>query len=320
MTFFRRLSIASTLATFLLISLGGFVRATKSGLGCGTDWPDCLGRLTPSLRDRAMLTEYSHRAAAGVVLLLLAALALVALRRHRGRPAILWPALGALALGLAQAGLGAVVVKLELEAESVVLHLGAALALLALLVYLTGASFAAEARLADPNDRSVAHQAMLAGAAVLVLLLVGSYLTGVGEAQDAGFPSWPLIDGRLVPDLSVQIKALHWLHRALAALVGVVLALVSLRSIGRRHELPLASRLARAAGALFFLNILVGAANVWTQGNPAVNSASTTAHLAIGAAVWGTLVAIAVVAHPAVRQGERVVLRRAEPALQGGAR
>ncbi len=320
MTFFRRLSIASTLATFLLISIGGLVRATKSGLGCGTDWPDCLGRLTPSLRDRAMVIEYSHRAAAGVVLLLLAALALAALLRHRDRPALLWPALGALGLALAQAGLGAVVVKLELEAESVVLHLAAALGLLAVLVYLTGATFASEARLPDPEDRSSARQAMVAAAAALLLLLVGSYLTGVGEAQNAGFPSWPLIDGELVPDLSVGITALHWLHRALAVLVGVVVLVVSLRLIRRKRELPTASRLGHAVGALYSLNILIGAANVWTQRAPGINSAFTTAHLAIGALVWGTLVAAAVVTHPAVRRRAPFALRRPQPALEGSTR
>ncbi len=321
MTFFRRLSIASAFATFLLVSVGGLVRATKSGLGCGTDWPDCSGRLTPALHDRAMVIEYSHRLAAGVVVLLLAALAVVAVVNHRRRPRIVWPALGAFLLVLAQAALGAIVVKLELEAESVVLHLAAALGLLGLLVYLSAAGSAAEHKLQGSSDRGASAQAMFAAGAVLVLLLVGSYLTGVGEAQNAGFPQWPLIDGELVPDLGSQVTALHWLHRLLAALVGVIVIVVALRLTRRKHDMPTVARLAYLVAGLYTAELLVGAGNVWTQSNQALNSAFVTLHLAMAALVWAGLVAIAVIAHPGLRHtaAEHVVHGR-RPVLETGSR
>lgn len=62
------------MATYLLIVLGGVVRITGSGMGCGDDWPLCNGRLIPPM-DLPTLIEYGHRLAAAGVGLLVAALA-----------------------------------------------------------------------------------------------------------------------------------------------------------------------------------------------------------------------------------------------------
>jgi cytochrome c oxidase assembly protein subunit 15 len=315
MTLLRRLSSASLAATLVLVAIGGLVRATKSGLGCGTDWPDCLGRLTPALHDRAMVIEFSHRAAAGIVVAMLASLAVVAIARHRGERRILWTAIAALGLVIFQALLGAAVVILELKADLVVVHLAAALSLVALLVYL-------RASLIDPStkseelDRPTARRAGFAAVSVLVLLLVGSYLSGVGEAQRAGFPDWPLIGGRLIPDLSIEITALHWFHRVLAAVVGVIVFVVGWGVIRQKETRPAAARFARAAVGLYAIELLIGAANVWTQSNQALNSASITLHLALGALTWASLIAVAAVTHPGVRApaGARSAAR---PALEG---
>lgn len=289
----RTLATASAIATFLLVSLGGLVRATQSGLGCGTDWPDCSGKVIPVFSDYTVVIEYSHRLAAAVVTVLIAALALTAVKNHRDRPKIMWSAVGAFVLVLFQAGLGAVVVMLELHADTVVLHLGTAMTLLALLIHLALRVRASESGgwKADP---SISRASLGAALSVFVLLLVGSYLSGTGGT--GGFRDWPLMDGKVVPDLAQQAQAIHFFHRALAAVVGVIVFVVGIRVLRRRNDMPLAARLAHIAMGLFAVEVLIGAANVWTG----LNSAFVTAHLAIGAATWGALVGMAAVSSPSL--------------------
>ena len=181
MSSFRKLSVASLCVTFMLVGIGGLVRATKSGLGCGDDWPDCNGRLAPALATRAEIIEFSHRATAGIVVILLGVLMVLAIKNHRSERYILWPAVGAFLLVIGQALLGAVVVWLELKAESVILHLGTALALLAVLIYLVRVTAEREDPSGSPwRDRTYMRQTAAAAAAVFLLLLVGSYVSGKG--------------------------------------------------------------------------------------------------------------------------------------------
>lgn len=301
---FHRIAVLSLAATFALVSIGGFVRATKSGLGCGDNWPDCPGNV-----DRALVIEMSHRGAAVVVVVLLATLAVLAWRRRQEVPGLVPPSLIAFGLVLFQAVLGAVVVWLELRAESVVLHLGTAMALLVLLVYITAASSVSATNLDPATDAKVARRGRLVAAAILLLLLAGSYVTG----RDAGyvFGDWPLMNGRLVPDLSVAPYAIHFFHRALAGVVGLLLFTFCVGVMRRKSELPLQARLAHVAAGAFAVEVLVGAANVWTRLNPVV----VTVHLALGALVLASVAGIAIVSTPGLAaSGARARSLRMEPA------
>jgi heme a synthase len=309
---FRRLSILSTVATFLLVAIGGLVRVTKSGLGCGDDWPDCNGRVLPILDGRPVIIEFSHRLAALAVIVLVGALAFRSLRERRSAPRIMQASIAAFALVLSQAILGMIVVKLDLHALSVALHLGTAMALAALLIYITGAAAAATGRMDPDTDRSLSRQAWLAATAVLTLMMVGSYVTG----RDAGyvFPDWPLMNGRLVPDFGAagselsELWVIHFVHRALAVVVGIAVLAVALRFLRRKHQFPAAARLAYSAAGLFAIEILIGALNVWSG----LNEIVVLGHLIVGSLVWGGLVGMAVTVSPQVRTA--VSARTAVPA------
>jgi heme A synthase len=302
---FQKLSLSSAGATFLLVVIGGLVRATKSGLGCGDNWPDCPGQIT-----RALFIELSHRAAAGVVVVLLAALAITALRNRASAPKLVWPSVAAFGLVLIQAILGAIVVWLHLQAESVILHLGTAMALFALVLYLAAASLAADGKLQTRTDAGLSRRATRAAAAILVLLLVGSYVTG----RNAGyvFGDWPLMNGRIIPDLSIEAHAIHFLHRLLAGVTGVGLLVFGIGVLRRKAELPLQARLTHVALGSFALEVLVGAANVWSGLNPAF----VTLHLALGALIWGSVAGIAIVSRPGFDDVSKASRNISNPALE----
>src|SRR5262252_6208277 len=109
----HRFAVATAVATYLLILIGGLVHGTGSSLAC-PDWPTCYGSLMPKM-EGGVLVEHSHRLAAGTVLVMTLLLAISLARsatpvQRRLRP------YGWLAVGLViiQAVLGGVTVLLRL--------------------------------------------------------------------------------------------------------------------------------------------------------------------------------------------------------------
>jgi protoheme IX farnesyltransferase len=279
LTGFRRLAVATIAATFVLIGVGGLVRATDSGLGC-PDWPRCFGRLVPPAELHAWI-EHSHRLVASLVVVLVALLVVAAWRT--GQQAVVRrAAVAALVLVLAQALIGAFVVWWKLRADSVTLHLATALALVALLIFI-------DFRARWPSDR--AHRSgrdrgfvrlVTAGAGLLYLqMLVGSTVTG----HQAGL-AYPL--DVLLPDLGPGVARLQLAHRTLAALVAVVVAAIWVVARRTQREHPTVTRLAGYAAGLVAVQIGLGVANVANR----LSALTVVPHLAVGALLWGTMVAL----------------------------
>src|SRR2546423_13571156 len=77
-----------TALTLAVILWGAYVRASRSGDGCGAHWPLCNGTAAlPQAGATETLIEVAHRATRGVALPLVAALAPWALRKVRPGPA-----------------------------------------------------------------------------------------------------------------------------------------------------------------------------------------------------------------------------------------
>jgi len=72
-----------TAVTLAVILWGAFVRASKSGDGCGAHWPLCNGSVLPDPQSAKTLVEFAHRATSGVAFLLVVGLCVWAFRAFR---------------------------------------------------------------------------------------------------------------------------------------------------------------------------------------------------------------------------------------------
>jgi heme A synthase len=297
----RRLVLATGISTFVLIIVGGVVRVSDSGLGCGpagsgfNGWPFCNGDVVPGV-DLNSIVEYTHRVLAIVVGLMILALFVLAWRRHRQ----LLPATAAiLVLVIAQGALGGATVEENLEEVYVAAHLGLAMLLLGLLLYLWRATRGAERAQGGPGLRPLA---ILAAAAVFCTIVAGGYMAGtqnygradyrLGQgAHHACGKQFPTCNGEFMPFGKAELVDIHLTHRAfmyLASILVIALVVVALR---RR----VAVRFAWALGGLLAVQILVGALNVWLDEYEFL----ILLHLALGTLLWATTVGLTLELAPA---------------------
>jgi protoheme IX farnesyltransferase len=288
---FRTLAVWTAVATIVLFAIGGLVRGTGSGLGCST-WPACEpGRLFPTGTVHSLI-EFSHRTMAFVVAVLTALTGVAAIRVLRREPALLWPAVLAFPLVLAQAGLGAVVVATDLDPWWVTAHFVTALLLIADVTYVAAAAVSTDGgggTVQGAGAGSFAHLATGTAGVVGLLLLVGTYVRASGA--QLVFTDWPLMDGRLVPTLGGGATAM-FLHRALAAVATLLILWTAIRARTDGDRPPVLVRLSTVALVLFVAQVLVGAANVWTRLRPW----AVVAHVALAVLIWATVIALATVA------------------------
>src|SRR5471030_1353476 len=135
----HRFAIATAFATYLLILIGGLVHGTGSSLAC-PDWPTCYGTMMPHM-EGGVLVEHSHRLAAGTVVILTLALAVMLTRSAAPEQRRLRP-FGWLAVGLvfAQALLGGITVLLRLPTPISTAHTGTSLLFFLTVLYIAARS------------------------------------------------------------------------------------------------------------------------------------------------------------------------------------
>ncbi|MCU1450824.1 MAG: protoheme farnesyltransferase [Acidimicrobiales bacterium] len=282
-----KLSLVTTVLTFLAVTAGGLVRASGSGLGC-PGWPKCYGRWIPPADEHAII-EMTHRYFVSASIWAAVAVCVSVVVWHRRDRVALRLGLAIVPLFVAQAVLGAYVVHRELVAWTVVAHLALAMIVMATLIALTVHLSPGEPAPVEDRDRSLLRLIGVTAVAAYGLLLLGSYVTGRGAGL--AFKDWPLMDGTAVPPhLDTALPFLQFSHRILAALVGVLAAWVVVRAW--RTGPGIVRRIGVLLGSLFVIEIVMGGVNVFSR----LHAASVTTHLALGAAIWSTLVALWAVA------------------------
>jgi protoheme IX farnesyltransferase len=278
---FAKLAVAASIATYLLIVVGGLVRATDSGLGC-PDWPACFGKWMPPPELHAWI-EHSHRLVAALAVgPLVGAVGLITVftRRRRDRPLLVAAILAGI-LVILQALLGGQVVIQQLRAELVTAHLAMALTVLALTLVI--ADRAASGPLPGAAPGRPTRLAAVTGAAVLAQMLLGSWVAGTGAGL--AFPDFPLMHGALFPTVAAGGEVVQLAHRLLAVIVAL-LVLWTAREVRRATTDPRVSRLAGLAVLLIVVQLALGAANIWSR----LSALFVVPHLAVGAALWATIV------------------------------
>jgi heme A synthase len=294
-TGYQRLALSTGIATFALIIVGGVVRVSDSGLGCGpagsgfSGWPFCNGDLVPGVNLNSII-EYTHRALAVVVGFMILALFVQAFRRYRF---LLAPTGALLALVAVQGALGGLTVEENLEEAYVAAHLGLAMLLLGLLLYIVRAARGSEPVDGGPRLRGLA---IMAAGAVLVTIVAGGYMAGtqnygradyqLGDgAHHACGKEFPSCNGDFMPFGQSRLVDIHLTHRLfmyVASILVIALVVVALR---RR----VAVRYAWALAALLALQVLVGALNVWLDEYELL----ILAHLTLGTLLWATTLGMA---------------------------
>jgi cytochrome c oxidase assembly protein subunit 15 len=244
---FAPLSLATTIATYLLIAVGALVRAAGAGLGC-PDWPRCFGQWIPPTSaaelppgfDLAQFhavntwLEYVNRLLGVLIGLLIFATLIAAWRWHRKQPRIVWPTTASFVLVGVQGYLGGQVVAQGLKPSVLTAHMLLALIIVGLLLYAH-----LESRFGDASVRPAPAQRRLGwlglglGAVTLLQVALGTSVRGILQTlEKSGAPRETWLPLGWWPDIA---------HRQLAALsvlacAGLVWATMRAAPDGAAHR------------------------------------------------------------------------------------
>ncbi len=292
----HRMAVIAAFVAFVVIVLGAYVRLSHAGLGC-PDWPGCYGQLTwpaeaaevekatAAFPERPVESakawkEMVHRYLAGILVLLVLAINLLAWKSRSAPRGVRALALGLLVLILFQAALGMWTVTLKLLPVVVMGHLMGGLATFGLLCWLAWKT--APTPLGGSSGSYRPFRTMIvAGLAVLVIQLALGGWTSANYSALA-CPDFPTCQGQWWPntdfgdgfvlwrEIGVDYEggvldlpartAIHMAHRvgALVTLVLLgVLALSLLRSPACRKGGSLLGVVLLAQITLGILNIVL---------------------------------------------------------------
>lgn len=309
----------------LLIMWGGIVRLSGSGLSI-PEWPIVNGSLLPpftasdwqavlatyksvypsltenlSMGDfRVMFSiEYFHRFLAALVGIMLVAIVIRARKQKDAWPLVKKPFLWAVGLLFFQAILGGIVVKFDLQAQFVAVHLGTAFVFFGIILW--QAMRLARVGQELHSDVSAARRpGWWATGAVLAQVITGGLVAGTGAGLLLN--TWPKIGAYWVPPFHLlwadwfepmimnifQNQVLiQFVHRWLAFVAAAIVVLMMVKTI--RRPMTMRGRFAmRAVGTVLVLQILLGIGNLLMK----VPFWMAFVHLATGLALYANLLII----------------------------
>lgn len=314
----HRYAVAVACATFVLVIAGGLVTSTGSGLAV-PDWPLSFGQVFPRM-EGGVLFEHGHRLIASAVGVLTVGLAIWTQRAEPRRwvRRLGWAMVGAVIL---QGVLGGLTVLFLLPDAISVAHAGLAqifFTLTVVMAVVSSPSYVGTRGREDagtqnpgPSTQNPVTCAITTwtAVAIYVQILLGAIVrhTGAGLA----IPTFPLANGRLIPDFTSVLIFWQFLHRAFAVVVAIMVVWTVARIFRRHGSEGWLTAPAAALIAVLGWQIFLGALTIWTF--RAVSP--TTAHVASGALLLVVSVLLAVRAHRVLGESDAPV----EPTIAAAA-
>ena len=294
---FARLSLATTIATYLLIAVGALVRAAGAGLGC-PDWPRCFGQWIPPTSATELppgfdlsqfdavntWLEYVNRLLGVTIGFLIFATLISAWRRHRGQPRIVWPTTAAFVLVGVQGWLGGQVVEQGLHATVLTAHMLLALIIVGLLLYAhleahleSRFGERAGAAVRAPGQRSLGWLGLGLGALMLVQVGVGTTVRGMlQDLEKANVPRDSWLPLGWWPDIA---------HRQLAAIATLACALLLWATLRRAPGHPGLRRWGIVVSGISVAQVAAGLGLAYASVPPPLQ----VVHLALASLLIGAL-------------------------------
>ncbi|HBR58500.1 MAG TPA: cytochrome oxidase assembly protein [Blastocatellia bacterium] len=283
---FAKYSIFTLAYNLVVIIWGVFLRASRSGDGCGQHWLTCRGEVIPSAPEFKTVIEFSHRLTSGLAFFVVLALAVWAARKYAKGSTVRTAAFGSFIFIVVEALLGAGLVLTGNTAEAWTPvrplwsagHLISTFVLLAFLA-ITAWSSSTGGEFRFVFEKRVRNLMMAAAAAILLIGTSGS----IAALSNMIFPSRSIIES-LTKDFSSSshyILRIRLLHPLLAVLLGVFLLFFS-GWIGSRSSGTPTEFWSKAFSVLIMIQLAFGAITILTLG-PIVMQLG---HLLLADAIW----------------------------------
>jgi heme A synthase len=265
MTKLARFSWGVLAYNLAVIALGAYVRATRSGAGCGAHWPLCNDEVVPHAPTVEMLVEFAHRVSSGLALVAVAALLIWVWRAlapgHPARRTAAW----AMAFMVIEAGVGAALVLFRLVAGNASMarawfmaaHLANTFLLLACLAW-TAYHLSRRAPVRARLHRAAIVEYGLGGGVILLAAVSGA----VAALGDTLYPAGSLAEalGADFSSASHLLVRLRLLHPTIAVFMAIALVVVGLR-LGYQSR-GLSRKLGFALAGTAAWQVLVGLTSV----------------------------------------------------------
>lgn len=275
---YKILVLLTLFSSFAQITLGGYVRSSKSGLGC-PDWPLCYGKIIPDFNFHTLI-EWSHRVNASVLIILISVMFAITLAKYKNINILKKGSFICLIIVITAAILGGITVITELSWWVRLIHLGLAQALIAVLTILACYSWT-EIKYQKPSAELFGkwkNKTIFLLSILYILILSGSYMVGTGASSACA--TWPLCRGEIFP--SQHIYAIHMLHRYIAAIALISVLYISYSFYKNNIGNKTVKKAFHAVIGSMALQIVTGAVLIWSG----FSADFKTIHLSVATLVW----------------------------------